>query len=116
MNNLVPASANRVERLVTVDYPFEFAGLNIHHEAMDGNFRTDQGTVTGNVGSFDDILAFAGEDTEEFVDVIRQGMAFNPNGAELFEQLHGGGLANQAISMADDDDLLATFYRASQRE
>src|SRR4029077_12748079 len=94
----------------------EFSSLNIHQQTMDGNFRTNERALAGNVGGFDDILPIAAEHAEEFGEVIWQHMALNANSAKLFEQLHRSRLADLAIGVADNRDFLSALHRAGERE
>src|SRR2546430_13450524 len=83
---------------------------------MNGNFWADQRALARESGCLDNVLSFTAEHAEEFSEVFGEHVSFDPEGFEAIDQLHCGGFAHLAIGVADDDDFLAAFYRASQRE
>ena len=72
-----PSAGSRRRGLVTVHHPVQFAGLNVQQQPVHGNLRADERAVPDDVASLDDILPFAAEHAEEFVEVFRQEMPFD---------------------------------------
>ena len=83
---------------------------------MHGNFRADERAVPDDVAGLDDVLSFRREHPEKLVQVFRQVGALHARCFQQVEQLHGRRLADLAIRVADDGDLLAALDRARQRE
>ena len=69
-----------------------------------------------DVNGFEDVLALAAEGPKIFIDIIGQQMPFNTQRAQPLDQFHHRSLADQAIGVADNGDLLAAFHGASQRQ
>src|SRR5262245_61097812 len=83
---------------------------------MNGDFGPNEWTLLDEIDASDDVLAFAGEQAEELLQVIRQPRPINAEHAKSLHQVRNRDLAYAAISMADDGYLFAAFDGARQRQ
>ena len=110
------AARQRLPGFVTVHNPFKLASLDVHQKTMHRDFRADERAVPDNVASLDDVLPFAAEHAEKFVEVFRQQMPLDAQGLQFVKQLHRRGFGNLAVRVADDGDFLAALDGAGQRQ
>ena len=55
------------QSFITTHQPFEFAGLNVHHQSMHRNVRANKRALPNNLRASNDVLPLAGKQAEVFV-------------------------------------------------
>ena len=108
------AHACWVQGVVAVHHPLEGAGVDVDEHAVDRDARADEGAGAGVADGFEDVLAFAGEQAEEIDEVVGELVAFDAEFLEAGGQFQDAGLADAAVGVAENDDLLAPLDGAGQ--
>ena len=106
----------RFQDLITVHHPVQLAGLGVHHQAMDGNFRADERAVRMKSHALMTFCRSLPNMPKNSLTFSGNRLRSTPERLEFVQQLHRRGLADLAIRVADDGDLAAALDRAGQRQ
>ena len=90
--------------------------MNVDEQSVHRNLRPDKRALANDLSAANDVLPLAGKQAEVFVQIVRQLRAVHAQRAKGIGHFQHRRLADLAVAVADERDLLAALDGASQRQ